>query len=417
MPDESCISVPKFERLKYFYGQMLGVSDLQSEQDYFREKLKLHNRCLHGYGVVCGLRVVPLPPDSDCPANDPAPGNVKAADPNKPASDPTKPQADPTKPPPICVEIEGGFALDCEGNEIIVRRRIHLDLMRALSAADKKTALAQASSLYISICFCEEPADPVRPVIADACGVIRDCTYGKIRDGYKLKVSLDPPAADHRCETCCEPCIDCCILLARIDGFEPGKAIDPAQVHNEVRRLISTYPFTNIVSVNWTHGATYSRAQAADLLGTTDDTKGLVFRFSRPILSETIKDGVLDVWVIEGGRGRAAGFYSVEGTWADFTTPTVTEARFYQTSDETLQLGDRVLITLHSAFLLDECCRPLDGTNVGGLTPDFTAAPGPPDIERCPSPPQRYGPWTSGNGIAPGQSFESWFFVREGGKI
>ena len=48
---------PQFDRLCYFYGQLLGAKDFKTEQAYFREKSKLHNRCLHGYGVVCGLEV------------------------------------------------------------------------------------------------------------------------------------------------------------------------------------------------------------------------------------------------------------------------------------------------------------------------------------------------------------------------
>src|SRR5687767_4724570 len=53
----TCASLPDFKRLNYFYGQLLGVADFQTEQNFFREKLKLHNRCLHGYGVICGLKV------------------------------------------------------------------------------------------------------------------------------------------------------------------------------------------------------------------------------------------------------------------------------------------------------------------------------------------------------------------------
>src|SRR6516162_9412072 len=66
--DDTCLDVPEFRRLKYFYGQMLGAPDFQTEQDFFREKLKLHNRCLHGYGVVCGLLVEPVPIPKDCTA-------------------------------------------------------------------------------------------------------------------------------------------------------------------------------------------------------------------------------------------------------------------------------------------------------------------------------------------------------------
>src|SRR4029077_4816942 len=75
-PDQAtCAPIPEFRRLKYTYGQLLGVADFQAEQNYFREKQRLHNRCLHGYGVVCGLLIHPVPPPPDC-----VPVTVKDAD-------------------------------------------------------------------------------------------------------------------------------------------------------------------------------------------------------------------------------------------------------------------------------------------------------------------------------------------------
>jgi hypothetical protein len=61
--DPACDAMPDSTRLRYFHGQMLVAHDLQTEQDYFREKLKLLNRCLHGYGTVCGLKVTPVKDD------------------------------------------------------------------------------------------------------------------------------------------------------------------------------------------------------------------------------------------------------------------------------------------------------------------------------------------------------------------
>ena len=62
-----CAEVPEFERLNYFYGQLLSAADFRTEQSYLREKLKLHNRCLHGYGVICGLEVGAVPIGESCP--------------------------------------------------------------------------------------------------------------------------------------------------------------------------------------------------------------------------------------------------------------------------------------------------------------------------------------------------------------
>ena len=47
----------QFERPHFFNGKLLTADDLQREQDYFRGKSALHNRFLHGWGIVAGLDV------------------------------------------------------------------------------------------------------------------------------------------------------------------------------------------------------------------------------------------------------------------------------------------------------------------------------------------------------------------------
>jgi hypothetical protein len=44
-------------RNRYFTGRLLTAADFQVEQDYFRRKMRIHNRCLFGSGVVTGLEV------------------------------------------------------------------------------------------------------------------------------------------------------------------------------------------------------------------------------------------------------------------------------------------------------------------------------------------------------------------------
>jgi hypothetical protein len=46
-----------FTRVRYFSGQMLSADDLTAEQEYSIRKRELHNRALHGSGVVHGLDV------------------------------------------------------------------------------------------------------------------------------------------------------------------------------------------------------------------------------------------------------------------------------------------------------------------------------------------------------------------------
>jgi hypothetical protein len=45
------------ERPRYFPGQVITADDLTADQSYLREKLKRHNRMLHGWGIVCGAEV------------------------------------------------------------------------------------------------------------------------------------------------------------------------------------------------------------------------------------------------------------------------------------------------------------------------------------------------------------------------
>jgi hypothetical protein len=46
-------------RNHYFTGKYMTARDFQDEQDYFVSHHRLHNRLLHGWGIVCGLIVSP----------------------------------------------------------------------------------------------------------------------------------------------------------------------------------------------------------------------------------------------------------------------------------------------------------------------------------------------------------------------
>ena len=52
-PEPACA----LARNNYFAGRLLGAEDFQLEQDYVRERLRRHNRALHGVGIVRGLQV------------------------------------------------------------------------------------------------------------------------------------------------------------------------------------------------------------------------------------------------------------------------------------------------------------------------------------------------------------------------
>jgi hypothetical protein len=436
----SCAAVPQFDRLRYFYGQMLHARDLQSEQAYFREKLKLHNRCLHGWGVICGLEVTPAPPEPDCvPITDTEYGKIRAEidkkqlavtqAPDEPARQKIRAEIEELRRkltavgiPANCmpadqrtkVQIACGVAIDCEGNELVVRQPLIVDLWSALTSEDRKQLESgTVDTLYVALCYRECPIEPVRPVVGDSCGATSDCNYSKLRDSLSLVVTTDGERwKNDRCEPCCDDCQDACVLLARIDDFVKGQPLAPSQVHSEVRREISLRPSTKVTGINWVHGGTYTPEQAATLLGIGVNTGGIEIRFSRPLRTETIVDGTVDVWVLEGGRGRAASITSKAGTLILSSDPTTDRIVFRDDTSESLNYGDRVFITVRSAFLLDDCCRPVDGAHVGGRVPVLAGSPPvskTPPRTVCDVPPGGIGPWTSGAGGA--ANFESWFWI------
>jgi hypothetical protein len=98
------------KRVRYFYGKLLSAADFQAEQQYFREKQKLHNRCLHGFGVACGFDV----------------SIFKGA-----------------------IRISPGLALSCTGDEITLDERVEIPLPQT------------KNNVYLTIRYQERDTDPV----------------------------------------------------------------------------------------------------------------------------------------------------------------------------------------------------------------------------------------------------------------
>lgn len=62
-PQRECLpcDIPPFCRNNYYTGKLLTQRDLTAEQRYLIDKSRLHQLALHGWGVVCGLKVKPHP--------------------------------------------------------------------------------------------------------------------------------------------------------------------------------------------------------------------------------------------------------------------------------------------------------------------------------------------------------------------
>jgi hypothetical protein len=72
------------KRPRYFSGRLLTVADFAVEQQYVISRQRLHNRNVHGHGVVSGLEVSTSRPSS------------------------------------AEIRVAPGYAIDCEGNDIAV---------------------------------------------------------------------------------------------------------------------------------------------------------------------------------------------------------------------------------------------------------------------------------------------------------
>jgi DNA-binding beta-propeller fold protein YncE len=159
--------IPQMARNNYFTGKLLVERDFVDEQRYFMGKERRHNQQLHGWGVVCGLKVK-------------------------------------QHPNPACqdqyVIIEPGTAIDCCGAEIHVGREEYFDFRSAFLAAwqaqNGKNAQPDTKphTIEISVRYRECPTEDV-PALFDECGCDDSaCKPNRILETYAFDVLIDPPA-------------------------------------------------------------------------------------------------------------------------------------------------------------------------------------------------------------------------------
>jgi hypothetical protein len=157
------------ERLNYFTGQFLAERDFRAEQEYQIGKHRQHNRYLHGYGTVCGLKIV-------------------------------------EHPNPKCQErfviLEPGLALDCCGREIVVKEKVYIDLVKLFAAQNidlNSINPKEKNHLLFSLCY-EECKTEFVPALYSECGCDEfGCDANRIVEGFEVKLQLlkDLPKPQH----------------------------------------------------------------------------------------------------------------------------------------------------------------------------------------------------------------------------
>ncbi len=129
----------QFERPHFFAGKLLSADDLQADQDYIRGKSCLHNRFLHGWGIVTGL-------------------NVSADREN--------------------VVVSAGLAIDCAGNELVLPEPARITLTHLVGRR------------YVTIQYLEVPID-------QAPSPQGEIEFSRVREAARIELSCANPGAGH----------------------------------------------------------------------------------------------------------------------------------------------------------------------------------------------------------------------------
>jgi hypothetical protein len=150
-----------FQRNHYFTGKLLVERDFTDEQRYYIDKLRHHHQRLHGWGVVCGMKVKQHP-NTNC-----------------------RPQF---------VVIEPGTAIDCCGRELLIEQEELVDLWQFAEVQKLKDEQPPTDhELQIRVCYRECPTEDI-PVLYDECGCDDTrCAPNRILESFQVEVVVDPP--------------------------------------------------------------------------------------------------------------------------------------------------------------------------------------------------------------------------------
>src|SRR5688500_7716960 len=129
----------QFERPHFYVGRLLTAADLQDGHDYFRAKLRLHNRLLHGWGAVTGLQVS---------------GSAGT------------------------LTVSAGLALDCAGNELVLAEDKHIPLSNV------------AGQQYVTIQYVEVPTRPQPSTTGDT-------QFSNNVEDVRIEITSTDPASGH----------------------------------------------------------------------------------------------------------------------------------------------------------------------------------------------------------------------------
>jgi len=362
------------ERNRYFTGKYMTARDFAGEQEYFLSRHREHNRLLHGWGVVCGLRVV-RHPNPECARR--------------------------------WVVVRAGVAIDCKGREIVLCKDtpLELPLPRKDWEKDQQQATVEDTDdvlnepFLIALRYGEEEIEPVPALYAEgACDPSRReanrvretarlvfLRLDDVKPGCWLVPGGDPEGPCHDdCDdelpgpagVCLEPCCPCgdAVPLALIQPPYPGEF----EIDLDGRRTLPVPGdfLTHVSYINWPHGGEVALSELREREGR------LKIRFDRRLSEpDGERTGINEhTFVVQYGGVQK----DLELLYAaDDGGPKVEDGRVavFQIDPDFLNrrsnlAGNVVYVTLKCDFILDCHGNPVDGNHLRGRLPTGDGTPG-----------------------------------------
>jgi hypothetical protein len=368
---EPC-EIPALCRNNYFTGKLLTEHDFKAEQRYFYDKLRLHHLALHGWGVVCGLKVKPHPycpqlrfivepglaidgcgrevrliDEVQCPLPEPKKQPKEAEEPCPPEPKDETPatgdygynqgKGEQPTPEPEGHEHGGGYEEEDEP---------HQETEPCPPGPEPPVPI----TLYICLRYAEcEIGHMPAPFDECACGGKNGTKATRICQGYEIEVLTEDPGIFEKVKERRERCAigDCkelykemleacpefgmdCVPLAVINGFVPGEPVTKDMIDNWTYRpllpstslldrlihcildKLPTRELTRIVDINWTHRNEYGCHDfMKQFIGDDQHPRGFEVTFNGEVNTDGLSRRTFQAIVVRYAEKDGAGRFEV----------------------------------------------------------------------------------------------------------
>jgi len=410
--------IPAFCRSYFYTGKLLTEGDLNREQRYMIDKLRLHYVALHGWGVACGLMVRP---HAQCTDRFVVTAGLAVDDCGREirlVKDCVTMFPKPPQPVPDPCQPESG---ECDEGEEPARPK------------------RNCQTYYVCIQYNECKEDFMPVVFADCCGTANQ--PNRVCECATVNLLLDPPAClkeieerkhlrhGERCyelweripEKCPPTGKVCCIPLAIIRDYAYGEPLTEAMIDNSIRPAMPSLPrleelircvmehlpqapprLTHISRYHWDHDREYHPGEFLyEFVGTHESPRGFEIEFDERVHFKGLNNRTFQATIVreppDGHEPRHLEIAPARVTRSEdgrrCTLHIDPEYAHHHLHDYNFD----VFLTLRCDKVIDERGIPVDGNLLAGLREDDEHD----YMLRLPT----------GDGV-PGGLFESWIRVR-----